>query len=203
LEEVVQILDLLCDTKPASVETNPGDAAPLVNPFSHLDVEETKDKEVFETLPPVVVYTVAGDEDDDWLVAIYCVFKDLSDVQTFLRETWSDYRDKKIDLITASVTTNMAFEIIRSMLEDLLALNPEFNNYETIAHVLCSTACSRLGADPSAMELVDMLNLKMVNVEEFIYLPTYLLLRSFCEKIQGPGMVPAKPPGHFGIYDPR
>ena len=215
LEEVVQILDPLCDTKPASVETNVDDVAPFVNPFLHLEMEEAKDEEVFEILPPVVVdhntspphqlviYIVVDDHDDDWLVVIYCVFKDLGDIQIFLCETWSDYRDKKIDLITVSNTTNMAFEIIRSMLENLLALNPEFNNYETIAYVLCSAVYKRLGVDPSAMELVDMLNLKMVIVEEFVYLPTYLLLRSFRKNIQGPGMVSAKLPGHFGIYDPH
>jgi hypothetical protein len=217
LEEVVRILDPLCDqddTKSAAIETRPGEVA-LANSFSLLNVEETKDDDFCQTLPPVatqastgtplsqqlVVYTVAEDDTDDWFV-VFCFFRDLSEIRNFLRETWSDYRDGKTDLITASVTTNMAFSIIRSAQEDLVSLHPNMDSYEGIADVLCSGTYIHLGEGPPPFERGGNLNLNLLDFEEFVYLQIFWMLLKFCDVIQ-PDILPVYLPGRFGIYDPH
>ncbi|CAJ2506321.1 Uu.00g004510.m01.CDS01 [Anthostomella pinea] len=44
---------------------------------------------------------------------LFCFFKDLNDVRSYLRNTWEDYRDGKTPLVTAAVVTDLAFDVVQ------------------------------------------------------------------------------------------
>ncbi|CAM6087362.1 unnamed protein product [Calypogeia fissa] len=207
----------------------------LVNPFSILDIEDTTDEDLSEEFPQPQVttssttisttkttkrtsrgrqvevhYILEEEESDaDDLLALFCFFYDLYLIRDSLRDTWADYRDRTIDLITASVTTNMAFHIIRSKQDDLLAMYPELDNYKKLAIVLCVAGSMRRTVNHATMEVEievdfeDFLSMpRRKQVEEFVYIPIYSLFMSLLQVIQ-PNMLPVYQPGHFGTYNPR
>ncbi|KAK4547108.1 hypothetical protein LTR36_001329 [Oleoguttula mirabilis] len=71
-----------------------------------------------------------GTSEEDLYFILFTFFKDLNDIRRVLRETWEGYRDGTIPLMSASVTTDLAFEVVkqkeRSFLDtDVLLSNGE------------------------------------------------------------------------------
>ena len=92
----------------------------LVNRFEALDLEESAEQPDGEEQVPVesngLVYEVETPKDDkgvkaEKLFAIFCLFDDLARLRKFVQDLWIDYAIGRVDLITASVTTNASFEI--------------------------------------------------------------------------------------------
>lgn len=46
---------------------------------------------------------------------------DMTDVRSYIKTLWTDYRDHKIDLLTASVTSNTALELLRRPHDEVMA----------------------------------------------------------------------------------
>lgn len=59
--------------------------------------------------------------DDDLPFAIYCLYKDLNEIRTFIRETWEDYKNEKTPLVAASIVTDIAFELVERREKEFLA----------------------------------------------------------------------------------
>ncbi|KAI8904491.1 hypothetical protein DFJ77DRAFT_480405 [Powellomyces hirtus] len=187
----------------------------LQNQFALLKVDE------FDDLPDVgekesetlmyapegsgldATYEVAMENDESEVIfMLYCLFKDLNNIRLFLQETWSEYREGKIDLITASVTTNTAIDLVRDMQDDLCSLHPDIGDYETATGVLFVYACFARGEDPSARQhRDDVVNMRMIDVAQFLYIPAHAILTSLSNAIS-----PSDYPwynGQFGHYNPR
>ncbi|KAE9993616.1 hypothetical protein Vi05172_g7776 [Venturia inaequalis] len=50
---------------------------------------------------------------------VWCFFEDLNSLRSLIEKTWTDYHDEKLDLIPATLTTNIAVDLVRSMEAEL------------------------------------------------------------------------------------
>ncbi|KAJ3154086.1 hypothetical protein HDU86_005011 [Geranomyces michiganensis] len=149
LESVVGMLRPLCSAatdKPAADVNDHEELAATANRFAALDIEgeedlEDDDNEATTTSLDVgktnvrKVYDVEED-DSEVLFTIYCLFMDLDNIRSFLQDTWTDYKAGKIDLITASVTTNTAVEMVRDIQNELASTHASISNYDTAQKLL-------------------------------------------------------------------
>lgn len=65
--------------------------------------------------------------DEDLYFATYCFFDDLDRLRDFLQDLWSSYKARKLSLITASVTTNTAIELVHRAEQDFVAMFPKLD----------------------------------------------------------------------------
>jgi hypothetical protein len=150
-----------------------------------------------------VTYEMEDTDDAEIGFALYCFFNDLNRLREFLRHLWSDYQAGNVDLITASVTTNTAMELVQREEKEFFAMYPILGGHQ-LAEVLYDMICEMRGQDPGAREEEeDLINYKMLDVAEWLYMPPYSLLLAFCEDVIHDGHTPVIKPGYFGVYDPN
>ena len=195
----------------------------LSNQFDHLELEEPI--EIDDALPALstemptngaaasqtdekashrVEYQSANEEDDEEkYFAMYCLFTDLHGLRNFIGRTWDDYSDGRIDLMTASILTNTAFDLVRRMEIKFFAALPEFESAQKLIQFFMVFISILRGVDPRRKELPDdWFNYEVADVAQWLYLPTFILLDGFCDVIQ-PRQMPLMKPGFFGTYDPK
>ncbi|KAJ3289777.1 hypothetical protein HK104_007243 [Borealophlyctis nickersoniae] len=161
LEDVVKMLTPLAvpevrkETEKSTAEVS------LENQFSSLEVDETEedieDATQVPPLPPSDVSIIGEEaydveEDESEIFATFCLFEDLANIRRFLQQTWTDYREGRIDLITASATTNTAVDIVREAHEELVGLYPHLTDYYEVINAPYVYACLCRGEDPNAVE---------------------------------------------------
>ncbi|MCJ1291085.1 hypothetical protein MMC34_002628 [Xylographa carneopallida] len=219
LEDVLKALKPCFPPTASQTEAHaePKDNTSLSNRFEMLAIDqmpttelstENAPSETASVLPSSgkAVYEIDTSEQDaeeERFFAIYCLFEDLKQLRQSLTELWSDYHSGKIDLVTASVTTNTAFDLVRRSEEDFNRAYPKLNQYEEIVKPFYTLACLLRGEDPETRQLPgDVVNYAMTDVAEWLYLPVYILLSSFCNVIHH-GKVPIMKRGHIGLYNPR
>lgn len=114
------------------------DFSGLSNRFNNLEVEEPED--IVDTsatiqafsignkpapkskVPPpknVDVYELETDNAYDRAFDVFCFFEDLHRIQDFLAATWRSHKEGLVDLMTATLVTNSAFDIVRREEEQL------------------------------------------------------------------------------------
>ncbi|KAJ3293169.1 hypothetical protein HK104_004683 [Borealophlyctis nickersoniae] len=215
LEDVVEMLMPLAVPE-VRQEAEKGDESTaevsLENQFSLLEVDEN-DEEDFEDatqeppLPPSDVSSIGEEvyevEEDNSEIRfiIFCLFEDLADIRRFIQQTWTDYREGQIDLITASVTTDMAVNLVRDAEEELANLCPLLTGYEDFVAKPYVYACLCRGEDPRNIDQEFMVNVRMMDVAEFLYLPIYSSLFPLRDAIN-PKVLPVYK-GQYGYHDPR
>ena len=195
----------------------------LSNQFDHLELEEPI--EIDDALPALstempttgatagqtdekashrVEYQSADEEDDEEkYFAMYCLFTDLHGLRNFIGRTWDDYSDGRIDLMTASILTNTAFDLVRRMEIKFFAALPEFESAQKLIQFFILFISILRGVNPRRKELPDdWFNYEVADVAQWLYLPTFILLDGFCDVIQ-PRQMPLMKPGFFGTYDPK
>lgn len=185
------------------------------NMFSTLSIDEEDLEASMEPqmlMPPsksIDQPTASGDlkyeythTDEEVYFALFCFFDDLAAWREYLSDLWTRYKNGSVDLITASVTTNTAFELVQRAEKDLISTFQKLDNYEKISGLLYGLMCYLRNEDPEHREFSDdVVNFNMLDIAEFVYLPVYSTLVSFCDVIQG-GHAPVYKPGYFGHYDP-
>ena len=195
----------------------------LSNQFDHLELEEPI--EIDDALPALSnempttgaaanqttekashrVEYQSADEDElgEKYFAMYCLFTDLHGLRSFIGRTWDDYSVGRIDLMTASILTNTAFDLVRRMEIKFFAAMPEFESAQKLIQFFMVFISILRGVDPLRKELPDdWFNYEVADVAQWLYLPTFILLDSFCDVIQ-PRQMPLMKPGFFGTYDPK
>ena len=157
-----------------------------------------------QTVPPPAKVTYEMETTDEEIYfGIYCFFDDLNRLREFLIDLWSRYHRGSCDLITTAVVTNSAFELIHRAEKDLAASFPKNDTFQKTAGLLYSVMCILRGEGPDHREREgDVINFKMWDVADWLFLPVHSLLQSFLPVIQA-GHVPVAKPGHFGVYNPR
>ncbi|TEY82776.1 hypothetical protein BOTCAL_0027g00140 [Botryotinia calthae] len=110
---------------------------------------------------------------------VFYFFEDLHRIQDFLHGTWEKYKDKKLDLLSATLITNTAFEIVRRSEQEILNGAPKLfskkRSYDTIAAVIFYANGLNTGKDPTQkMELKEWL--RPTPFDDFIYLSTARIL---------------------------
>ena len=211
------------NTTKASTDNISSGTDMLSNQFDHLELEEPI--EIDDTLPAPsaampttgatasktndkfsyrVQYQSDNDEDDEEkYFALYCLFADLHGLRTFIGKTWEDYSDRRIDLTTASILTNTAFDLVRRTETNFFTALPEFESAQKLIQFFMLFISILRGVNPRHKERPDdWFNYEVADVAQWLYLPTFILLDSFCDVIQ-PRQMPLMKPGFFGTYDPK
>ncbi|KAA6408554.1 MAG: hypothetical protein FRX48_07636 [Lasallia pustulata] len=115
---------------------------------------------------------------------VFCFFEDLHRIQDFLKETWKSYKAGKVDLLTATATTNAAIRLVSQAEEDIIATKPQAfskpKSYKAIAAVIFYVESLRRGEDSVAGSGYPSVEaLKITPFDEFLYLPTARILMKF------------------------
>jgi hypothetical protein len=218
LERVLQILEPHSPSKTitTSIEAD-SQVENMTNIFDVLNIEEDELNESVVTTPTTQIvglpqdvasdipprrYEVEADKEEVYF-ALYCFFDDLDRLRKFIYDLWSDYRVGKTDLITASVTTNMAINLVHRAEQEFITIFPKLDSYDKMSGVFYWIMCHIRGEDPADREFPDdLVNPAMVDVADWLYMPVNVLLNSFCQVIQA-NHVPVLKLGHLGIYDPH
>ncbi|KAF6235008.1 hypothetical protein HO173_006938 [Letharia columbiana] len=140
---------------------------------------------------------------EEQYLAAHCLFQDVRNIRSFLRQLWANYRDGGLSLVAVSITTNTAIDFVRSMEQDCLQRFPEKSDYESIMHIFYSVQCLHRGHDPSSKQQSnDLFNFEVYDLAEEVMVPTYIVLEGL-QRIISPDSVPIYKPGHFGARDMR
>jgi len=109
------------------------DARTLSNRFELLELQQPVegDDHAIETPPKEQVSVV-----EDGIFAHFCFLLDCHRIRKQVRWTWEQYRDKKISVTVAGLTTNIAFDNIAKLHLELVAVFPAYSTYESIEQVL-------------------------------------------------------------------
>ena len=180
----------------------PTTAAPaeeLKNRFSVLGLEETVDDEditaaeaatelgVAKKRPGkdsiVEIYELEDRVEIEHAFIIFCFFEDLHGIQSFIQEIWKEYKTNKCDLTVASVTTNLAFNLVRRAEDELIAnLDPKRyskpKSYYALAMTIFYEDSYARGECPEK-KLASNESLRLTPFDDFIYLPTARTLSMF------------------------
>lgn len=158
-ERLQSILDMF---RGSSAPQAPASAAPtpnttvdphVINQFSHLhlegdddDTDTDADVQVAAPEPaepraaPERIHEPVQDLVEDPCIELIWLLIEMSDIRIHVRNIWLEYKEGKIDLISAAVVTEAAFEWIAIMDEDFCIRNPTLDNWEAmIQHVFRTT----------------------------------------------------------------
>lgn len=107
-----------------------------------------------------------------------------------------EYKKKKIDLITASVITNSAFQLAIRTQDEILAAYPQYRDNQDVLLTIMNPFIKAQGSDLKEGEVeIDG------DVAQWIFAPVHSILDSFCDVLD-PRKVPLMKRGHFGVYNP-
>ncbi|KAF7946036.1 uncharacterized protein EAE97_005074 [Botrytis byssoidea] len=164
----------------------------ISNIFQNLDVEDClkEDSEVEnneENPEPNAVTLDTCELEGESLqmkmsMMIFYFFEDLHRIQNFLHGIWKRYKDKTLDLLSATLITNTAFELVRRSEQEILGNAPKLfskkRSYDTIAAVIFYANGLDTGKDPTQkMDLKEWP--RPTPFDDFIYLSTARILMKY------------------------
>ncbi|KAL1856690.1 hypothetical protein Plec18170_003661 [Paecilomyces lecythidis] len=199
--------------QPASTSEAQNDAADadiFVNKFAVLTVEEPQDTAAQTQPTPAeskkIVKVTVDEESDNEPADPYlrhstfktlCLLQDLDNMRKFISKTWSEYRDKRIDLMNAAVVTDSALRLARDLTEEVEA------DWDNVQGIIFDLAASYRGINPTpSMEIGLPYNKDIAGVAEWCYTPTRVLLESFANVLEV-NHQPVFKKGYFGTYNPK
>ncbi|CAG8980555.1 hypothetical protein HYALB_00002552 [Hymenoscyphus albidus] len=107
----------------------------LCNRFGFLEIEEptswTSTAVSNKSNKPIHDYEIKKTEEDTSF-AIYCLFKDLTDIRHYIRQTWAEYREHCITFTTAASVTNTAIALFRRLTREFVSEFPQFEDHGAI-----------------------------------------------------------------------
>ncbi|KAI9641716.1 hypothetical protein NHQ30_009572 [Ciborinia camelliae] len=100
--------------------------AEITNCFQNLNTDEDLDNEDEDEGPTSTADLIITYESEESIemklsLMIFYFFEDLYRFQDFLHGSWKSYKDGKIDLVSAGLITNSAFQVVRLNEQDMLA----------------------------------------------------------------------------------
>ncbi|EDN10451.1 hypothetical protein I7I51_01628 [Histoplasma capsulatum] len=202
----------------SEAQSDDADADRFLNKFAVLTVEEPQDTAAQTQSTPAeskkIVNVTVAEEDDNEAVDSYfgplffktfCLLQDLNNMRTFISMTWSEYRDKKIDLMNAAVVTDSALQLARDLVQEVEAdwrtsLTGRRDNIQNIAYNI-AVLTRGISSTPST-EIGLPYNKNMADVADWCYVPTKVLLESFANVLHA-DYQPVFKKGYFGTYNPK
>ena len=137
------VLNILRPAKP----TDETDAAPLVNQFEALTVEgptspggsspPTAGKKAAKRAE-LTEYDIESSAAVENIFAIFAFFKDVNEVRQYLQTVGTDYRGGKLDIMSAAVTTDTAFTLLKHSSEEVQQTIPGHPNHSGMIDFLRS-----------------------------------------------------------------
>ncbi|KAF4537409.1 uncharacterized protein LTHEOB_1600 [Lasiodiplodia theobromae] len=195
------------DVKGPSADESKDGLLDLRNQFEALDVEYVSDQFALASADASKSGSATKNEvfeleaDPAWEDAFicYCFFEDLHSIQDTLKDVWKKYQDEKLDLVSATMTTNAAIELVQHAEKDLLdatsTLHAYKRPYDRVAMSVFYAETLRNGRDPDEY-LSSPESLEVMDLDDFIYLPTARVLMKaadmakYMDKINWPVPVP-------------
>jgi len=117
-------------------------------------------------------------DDDETYFALFCFFTDLKAIRDFILDLWRDYRAGQTDLVTASLTTNLAFGLGQRAERDLLEEFPMFKSYKDVWISLTMEMCKQRGIDPiHLLGKSELVPPEMRDIADFLYINMYNTIR--------------------------
>ncbi|KAG5298448.1 hypothetical protein I7I48_07896 [Histoplasma ohiense] len=202
----------------SEAQSDDADADRFLNKFAVLTVEEPQDTAAQTQSTPAeskkIVSVTVVEEDDNEAVDSYfgplffktfCLLQDLNNMRTFISMTWSEYRDKKIDLMNAAVVTDSALQLARDLVQEVEAdwrtsLTGRRDNVQNIVYNI-AVLTRGISSTPST-EIGLPYNKNMADVADWCYVPTKVLLESFANVLHA-DYQPVFKKGYFGTYNPK
>ncbi|KAJ5958805.1 uncharacterized protein N7479_005955 [Penicillium vulpinum] len=222
LEQVRQTLRPLMPKRQADMPGVKKDEKSLANKFEHLELEEQS--EAFLNAPdgpkPVVPERSTGpsapdleaeaefkaevDLDRRELISMFhLLIQDANAFMDVIEETWKGYKDGLVDLVSSSMTTNTAIDLLRRMEGEMKPFLDKFGGAESLLQAYYYARCHHFGEDPDYKERPgDGFNFKVCSQTQDIFISAWQLLRAFTA-ICNPGQTPFYKPEFYGIYDPE
>ncbi|KAM3452244.1 hypothetical protein MY3296_004682 [Beauveria thailandica] len=172
---------------------------------SQFDEEEQPDA-VPPSPPPAPAQTAYVAEQAtsamDLVFAMTALLGDLSHLRAEILELWTCEGTKTLDLASVSVATNTAFELARSMEEDLESLFKEVGGTHAFVTTYFRSLCKASGLDPMAKEKPgDPYNLAAYHVADHCFINTLTLVSSFTATAMPSSAAFQDYNGKFGWYD--
>lgn len=136
-------------------------------------------------------------------LAAHCLFQDVSNIRSFLRQLWASYKDGGLGLVAVSITSNTAVNFVRDIEEDFLQRFPDKSDYESIMQDFYCAQCLHRGHDPASKQRSDdPFNFDVYDLAEEVMMPTYIVLEGL-QEVLAPDILPVYKPGYFGARDRR
>lgn len=208
LEEVLAIFS--ASQRPDNVASESiGDAS---NRFAIL---QTDDQEA-EDLPDIELPGVSDHEGLQFNVemslgeavsAVVMFFEDVETIRQHIDKLWRDYKHGDVDLVTASVTTNTALELLRGPHDDLMrVVLPVFDHNREKMIWFTFVAMQGYTRGLPAFDMPDFEHLPHSDhvrsgLYDFLHIPLIQIMNGQVDLLDGDG-VPAYRAGAFGVWDP-
>ncbi|KAF7187763.1 hypothetical protein HII31_10899 [Pseudocercospora fuligena] len=61
-----------------------------------------------------------GTSMEELYFTLYCFYKDLHDIQSYIVQIWTDYKVGEVPIVSAAVTTDLAFDIVKRKEDEML-----------------------------------------------------------------------------------
>lgn len=121
------------------------------------------------------IYELLLDFQEELIFESYCLFEDMHQIQEYIMDVWAEYRADKIDLITASVTTNAAIDMVKHMEANITSraenMFPKKEAYWRFLSMLQLDQALHQGQDLDD-RLAGTKLLEITAFDDFLYLPT-------------------------------
>jgi hypothetical protein len=125
------------------------------NHTGYSDSEKDRPGEEPAQIPEIIEADIS--ETEDGMFASFCFLQDCDRVRQYVRSVWEDYRQRRVSLSVAALTTNVAFDIIERLHADFGRVSPKHSTYEALEQLILddSTTSSIAGRhlEPSTSAL--------------------------------------------------
>ncbi len=191
------------------------------NRFNSLGLDEPDEADLISEVPDSsttkkpstnqrrVVYAadkMDEDESDEIYFAIYCFFEDLHNARVHLQRLWTQYKLGMIGLEdTSAIDLNRRADqevclLLPTDIPETAAIVAESARLGDFIYLYC---CVTNGVDPKEKQQPDdWFNYKMADLAQWLYMPTHILLKAFCD-VLNPRQLPIFKKGFFGTYRPE
>ncbi|WWC86002.1 uncharacterized protein L201_000873 [Kwoniella dendrophila CBS 6074] len=147
-------------------------------------------------------------DQEELIIRVLAFFEDMHDIRDEIVAIWERYKSRQIDLITASVTTNTALELLKKPNEDIVkhvlpAFGGDFRLVIAILYnILTMPHTGRLNRQIVNFNLINDNDILNTTIYDHLLLPLNQLLHGMSDVIVD-GFAPIYRPGHYGQYNPN
>jgi hypothetical protein len=211
--EVLRQVRIILTPRLSSKHSSPKEpktTAEIMRAFEHLELEEPSiASEGPPDLAPAAptqepIYKAERQNDlEESYFAFYLLLHDFSSLRTEVKRAWTGYHNGVHDLVAASITTNTAVDLARSMTDDLKTTFAKHGGATTMMQVYYAIHC-KTSATPEARKVRpgDDMNFSTYEVADALYYPTFQLLTAFCD-VFSVNSDPQMKGGIYGKYEPQ
>jgi hypothetical protein len=153
-------------------------------------------------VPSTVRYEMEA-TDEEFFFGVFCFFDDLNRLRDFLDALWVGYKEGTCDLISASVTTNCALELVQRHEKDFVTLFPKCDTFTKMASLIYdSTRISggeRLQPSGGPNNSIDI---RMLAMADWLFMRVHDTLATFLPYLQDDAIPVFNEPRAPSTYNP-